>query len=191
MLDRFGRKTIALASNVGMVLMLFIIGALTAGEFLSPILFTSTYALLVYGTSDNKSGIYGAVASIFLFQGIYSLAWTPLVMLYPPEILNYTLRAYGVGLMEGLGNSFGLMVAYGFPYAFKAIGWKFYMINAVWDIFQFIFVAVFWVETAGLTLEQIDDIFLRRHGEGRVLEGLKRDEKEDAISIEVSVPTKD
>lgn len=36
LLDRFGRKTIALTSNAGMVVMLFIIGALTAGRCASP-----------------------------------------------------------------------------------------------------------------------------------------------------------
>ncbi|KAH7304455.1 general substrate transporter [Stachybotrys elegans] len=69
LLDQFGRKTIAIISNSGMVVLLFVVGALTA----------------VYGTSENLSGIYGTVASIFLFQGIYSLAWTPLIMLYPPR----------------------------------------------------------------------------------------------------------
>lgn len=151
-----------------------------------------THISLVYGTSENISGIYGTVASIFLFQGIYSLAWTPLIMLYPPEILNYTMRAYGVGLMEGLGNSFGLMIAYGFPYAFAAIGWKFYMINAVWDILQFIFVAIFWVETVGLTLEQIDDIFLRRRpGHSSAIEGVKMGDDEEVGTVEVIVNKKE
>lgn len=111
-------------------------------------------------------------------------------MLYPPEILNYTMRAYGVGLMEGLGNSFGLMIAYGFPYAFGAIGWKFYMINAVWDVLQFVFVFFFWVETVGLTLEQIDNIFLRRRGAGRSIEGGKLNGEEEVANIEVTVSTK-
>lgn len=92
--------------------------------------------------------------------------------------------------MEGLGNSFGLMIAYGFPYAFAAIGWKFYMINAVWDIGQFIFVAVYWVETVGLTLEQIDDIFLCRRGKPRVIQGDKLDGEQEASTIEVTVQPK-
>jgi hypothetical protein len=51
--------------------------------------------------ADNPDGassslVYGDVAVMFLFQGFYSIAWTPLLTLYPPEILNYSIRANGV-----------------------------------------------------------------------------------------------
>lgn len=41
----------------------------------------------------------------------------------------------------------------------EPLGWKSYMINAAWDVVQFLFVAYFWVETKGLTLEEIDAKF--------------------------------
>lgn len=43
--------------------------------------------------------------------------------------------------------------------ALEAIGYKTYLINATWNVFQFVFVAYFWIETKGLTLEQIDAKF--------------------------------
>lgn len=52
-----------------------------------------------YGTSENKSGVYATVAAIFLFQGAYSFGWTPLLYLYPPEVLNYSIRANGMGVV--------------------------------------------------------------------------------------------
>jgi hypothetical protein len=50
----------------------------------------------MYG--DNPDGasqslVYGNVAVIFIFQGAYSLAWTPLLYLYPSEVMNYSIRA--------------------------------------------------------------------------------------------------
>lgn len=33
---------------------------------------------------------------MFLFQGFYSIAWTPLLYLYPPEVMNYSIRANGL-----------------------------------------------------------------------------------------------
>lgn len=53
LIDRLGRKNIALIATVLSTVFLFVVGALTK----------------VYGTSTNTSGIYGTVASIFLFQG--------------------------------------------------------------------------------------------------------------------------
>ena len=46
-----------------------------------------------------------------------------------------------------------------FPYALEAIGWKTYMINGAWDVLQFAYVMYYWVETAGKTLEEIDEMF--------------------------------
>lgn len=178
MLDRFGRKPIAIISNVSMTVLIFVVGALTAGMCpLLPIVdcVAVSKRSKVYGTSTNESGIYGTVAGIFLFQGVYSLAWTPLIMLYPPEILTYSMRVFGVGFMELLGNIFGLFIVFIFPFAFEAIGWKFFMINGAWDVLEVAFVAYFWIETANLSLEQIDQKFQRLYGKAPVVEGQAAD----------------
>lgn len=74
----------ALLSTVLLTVFIFMIGALTK----------------VYGKSTNHSGIYATVASIFLFQGAYSIGWTPILYLYPPEVLNYPIRANGMGIFQ-------------------------------------------------------------------------------------------
>ncbi|EXJ83762.1 hypothetical protein A1O1_07389 [Capronia coronata CBS 617.96] len=143
LVDSVGRKPLGIISCVLMTIFIFLVGALTK----------------VYGDSTNNSGIYGTVATIFLFQGSYSLAWTPLAMLYPPEVLNYSVRSVGMGVYTFLTNGFGLMVTMAFPYALDAIGWKTYMINGVWDVLQIGYVVYYWVETKGKTLEEIDELF--------------------------------
>ena len=92
-IDRLGRKTTALASATTLTVIIFIEGALTK----------------VYGTSKNDSGIYATVASVFLFMGAYSFGWTPLLYLYPPEVLNYPIRAVGVGLFQFVANATALV----------------------------------------------------------------------------------
>lgn len=61
--------------------------------------------------ADNPDGaskalVYGDVAVMFLFQGFYSIAWTPLLTLYPPEVMNYSIRANGVALSQLALNAF-------------------------------------------------------------------------------------
>ncbi len=51
------------------------------------------------------------------------------------------------------------MVTMAFPIALEAIGWKTYMINGAWDVLQVVFIMVYWVETKGKTLEEIDENF--------------------------------
>jgi hypothetical protein len=46
-----------------------------------------------------------------------------------------------------------------FPFALDAIGWKTYIINASFDILMVLFVVFYWVETRGLTLEEVDERF--------------------------------
>lgn len=55
------------------------------------------------------------------------------------------------------------MVTMAFPYALDAIGWETYMINGAWDVVEVIFVMVWWVETKGKSLEEMDVIFQGRH----------------------------
>ncbi|KAJ5633133.1 hypothetical protein N7490_009472 [Penicillium lividum] len=140
--DRIGRKPLAIISTTLLTIFLFCVGALTK----------------VYGTSDNESGVYGTVAAIFLFQGAFSFGWTPLTVLYPPEVLNYAIRANGMGVYNLLTKGCGLLTTFAFPYALEAIGWKTYMINGAWDVLELAFVIFFWVETKGKTLEEIDEV---------------------------------
>jgi MFS family permease len=93
MADKLGRKALAAISTGLLTIFIFMVGALTK----------------VYGNSTNTSGIYGTVASIFLFQGAYSFGWTPLTVLYPPEVLNYEIRSVGMGIYTFLGKSFSLL----------------------------------------------------------------------------------
>lgn len=83
LITRWGRKPTAIVSQCLLVACLFIIGGLA-----------KVYADDPDGASQSL--IYGNVAVIFMFQGFYSIAWTPLLYLYPPEVMNYSIRANGL-----------------------------------------------------------------------------------------------
>lgn len=87
MAAKWGRKPTALTSQVLLIICLFIIGGLS-----------KLYADDPDGASQSL--IYGDVAMMFLFQGAYSIAWTPLLYLYPPEVMNYSIRANGLAVSQ-------------------------------------------------------------------------------------------
>lgn len=89
---KWGRKPTALVSQTFLITCLFIIGGLS-----------KMYADNPDGASQSL--VYGDVAVMFLFQGFYSVAWTPLLYLYPPEIFNYSIRANGVAFSQLILNS--------------------------------------------------------------------------------------
>lgn len=88
----WGRKPIALLSQGLLIICLFVIGGLS-----------KLYASDPAGASQSL--IYGDVAVMFLFQGFYSIAWTPLLYLYPPEVMNYPVRANGVAFSSFVLNA--------------------------------------------------------------------------------------
>ena len=60
------------------------------------------------------------------------------------------------------------------PIGIANIGWKIYIVNAAWDVTTFILIAVFWVETKGLTLEEVDALFEGSHTTAPVLEDVRK-----------------
>lgn len=48
-----------------------------------------------------------------------------------------------------------LLASFALSYAMADLGWKFYMINASYNILFFAIIYFLWVETNGLTLEEI------------------------------------
>lgn len=123
----WGRKPLAILSQTLLIACLFIVGGLT-----------KMYADNPEGASQSL--IYGDVAVMFLFQGFYSLAWTPLLYLYPPEVLNYSVRANGVALSQLMLNGLALLLTFVQGIGLTNIGWKMYMINASWDVITLVII---------------------------------------------------
>jgi hypothetical protein len=96
---------------------------------------------------------------IFLYNATYAWGITPLTVLYPPEVLSFDIRALGMGIYTLVTKASGLFVTMVIPFGFEAIGWKVYLVNASVDILFVIFVVFVWVETRGLTLEEVDKVF--------------------------------
>ncbi|KAH6632907.1 hexose transporter-like protein [Boeremia exigua] len=160
MLDILGRRVQTFIGVGGMVVTLMIIGGL----------------IKHFGESGSTSGIYGTIAVIFLFQGFYAFSITPMTSLYPTEVNSFKLRAAGVALFRMLDSGFGLLASFTMAYAMEDLGWKFYFINAAWD-FVFLVIAYFtFVETKGLTLEEIASRFEGSTGE--IIMGVDRGSSE-------------
>ncbi|KAK2048639.1 hypothetical protein LZ31DRAFT_538767 [Colletotrichum somersetense] len=142
MLDVLGRRIQSFIGITGMSVTLYTI-------------YTIGGLIKKYGEGTNQSGIYGTVAVIFLFQGFYAFSITPITSLYPTEASQYKLRATSIAIFRMLDAGFGLLASFCMAYAVADLGWKFYFINASWNL-VFLAIAYFtFVETKGLKLEEI------------------------------------
>jgi hypothetical protein len=136
----------------------------------------------LYGESSNSSGIYATIAVIFLYNGVYNWGITPLTVLYPPEVLSFEIRGIGMGIYTFTLKTCGLLVAMAVPFGLQAIGWKFYMVNGCFDVLMVIFVLLVWVETRGLTLKEVDNLFDKAKRE-IVAEEVREETNVDIIEV--------
>ncbi|PFH51320.1 hypothetical protein AMATHDRAFT_59397 [Amanita thiersii Skay4041] len=111
----------------------------------------------------NPTGANAAIAFIFIFGFVYSLAYTPLQALYPAECLDYNTRAKGMAVYAFAVNCASFVNTYAGPIGLKNIQWRYYIVYVVWDLFECMVIWFCAVETKGRTLEELDEIFEDRH----------------------------
>lgn len=169
MFDHFGRKKQAIGTLIGMIASFLFLGGFVKK----------------YGGSTNKSGQYATIFFMFLFNGFYNFSITPLNCLYPSELFPMKTRAAGTTFFKFWNCAFGLLGTFILPIAMNNIGWKFYIVNAGYDVLFLFTVIFFWVETKGLSLEDVGLAL----GEPEVILSLERS-KDSANQINMTVEGK-
>ncbi|KAF4617666.1 hypothetical protein D9613_005871 [Agrocybe pediades] len=139
-IDRYGRRKILLLSTSTMIV----------------ILATVTGLLSSFGSAARANA---GITMIYLFMVVFSFGWTPMQALYPAEVLSYQARAKGLAFLGIVSQVATLINTFGLPVALQKIGWKVYLIFLIWDVFELIVIYFFVVETKGLTLEEINEVF--------------------------------
>ncbi|KAF1974753.1 MFS general substrate transporter [Bimuria novae-zelandiae CBS 107.79] len=121
--------------------------------------------------TDNAARRNGVIAMVFLFPVGYSSTWTPLSFSYCAEVLNFTIRAKGMGFYAIFTSATGFFNQYVIPLGLSGIDWRFYIVGECWNVFMAVVIAFTNLETKGLTPEQIDQRF----------EGVPRDQLIDVV----------
>ncbi|PPQ98005.1 hypothetical protein CVT26_003067 [Gymnopilus dilepis] len=138
--DRYGRRKILLLATSLMVVVL-----------------TAVTGLLSDVGSVTRANL--GIGFIYLFMVVYSFGWTPMQALYPTEVLSYETRAKGLAFLGIVLHGTSLINTFGLPLALQQLGWKVYLLFLVWDIVEVIIIYLFVVETKGLSLEEINEVF--------------------------------
>ena len=80
--------------------------------------------------------------------------------IYPPELFPTRVRGKAVALCTSANWIFNFALSYFVPPAFVNIRWKTYIVFAVFCTAMTIHVFFFFPETAGKTLEEVEEMFL-------------------------------
>jgi len=142
--DIVGRRKMLLGSTLGMALCLSIVAGTTAGYLHDP---------------TNKPMSSASIAFIYIFGAVFAFAYTSMQPIYPGEVLSNDMRAKGMGISQLISGCAGFINTFAAPIALKNIGYWFYVFFVFWDLFEAAFIYVFFVETKGRTLEEMDAVF--------------------------------
>ncbi len=72
------------------------------------------------------------------------------------------MRAKGMAIFQLTAGTAGFVNTFAAPIALQNIGYWFYVFFVFWDVFEFVFIYFFFVETKGRTLEELDEVFEAR-----------------------------
>jgi hypothetical protein len=131
-----------------------------------PILFWGAFAqgicfmIVVISLSLNtkKSSIV-AVSFMFAYYTSYGLTFWMVPWLYPAEINSLHYRNTGAAVATATNWIFNYVIVLITPSGVANIGWRYYIIYAVMNFSFMPIIYYFYEETAGLTLEQVDELF--------------------------------
>lgn len=106
-----------------------------------------------------KAAGLAVVPMLFLFFACFDLAYSPLFLSYPAEILPFQLRAKGIAVTLSVDAIACFFNQYVNPVAFSAIHWKYYFVYV--GCLSFFLASVYFLfpETKGRSLEEGARIF--------------------------------
>lgn len=168
----FGSLAIPVVENAGRRF-LMIFGA--CGQFVCYLIIT---ILLRYnekpGYAQSTQVAEASIAFFFLYYVFFGFGWQGVPWLYPTEINSLGMRTKGAALGTATNWIVNFMVVEITPPGIRSLAWKFYII---WTVFNFSFIPlvyIFYPETAGRTLEDMDRFFAGHGGvdeDGKVVQG--------------------
>jgi MFS family permease len=113
--------------------------------------------------SHNKTHGIVTLTFIFIFYVINCSTWFGITWVYPGEIMPLRVRERGMGLAVIFYWLFQYMFVLITPIALTNIGYKFYIILAVFNAVIAVIVFVYFPETKGKSLEELDYFFAKRY----------------------------
>ena len=122
--------------------------------------------ILVAGLSSppTNAASNAAVAFMFIFHFSVNVGFGGIPFLYASEVAPLSLRTTITGISSAIWWGLSVLIALVTPIAFNAIEWKYFIIFAALNAGIIPVIYYIFPETAGLTLEDVDEVFITSSG---------------------------
>ncbi|RCI07325.1 hypothetical protein CU098_014023 [Rhizopus stolonifer] len=140
LVDRVGRRPLFMCGNFFMVIWLVLMAVF------NKVALGLTSSILV-------------IVFTMIYVGTFGITWACVDWLYPAEIFPFRTRAKGMSLAVSANWLSNFAIGLWTPPLLDQIGWATYIFYAAWNFVAFVVVYLWFVETKGKTLEEIDAVF--------------------------------
>lgn len=106
---------------------------------------------------------------IFVYYAFYGLSFLSIPWLYPAEINSQRMRNVGTSASTTTNWVFVYVIVLITPIGIDNLGWRFYLMFGFFNAAFFPLVWFFYLETAKLSLEQIDRVFEIKSEQGNAV----------------------
>ncbi|KAM5544035.1 hypothetical protein V8D89_002221 [Ganoderma adspersum] len=158
-IDKWGRRPMLLVGTLLMGIWLFLVGGLQGRYGAWGKVDDDTVWVIT-----NHDGITKAIIVFsYFFVSSFAITMGPVSWTYPAEIFPMRVRAKAVSVSTASNWLFNFALAYAVPPGLSNIAWKTYFIFGTFNFAACIHIFFMFPETAGRTLEEIEDVFAQGH----------------------------
>ncbi|KAK2598075.1 hypothetical protein QQS21_005786 [Conoideocrella luteorostrata] len=150
LVERLGRKGSLLAGSLLMGIYMLVVGLVTK-----------------YHPANPKAGLtppaIASITMIYLEAMTYNISWGPVPWLYMSEIFPTRIREGGVAVGAAFQWLFNFTFSQITPHAINNLGWKTFVMFAIFNWALVIYTWFFIKETKGRSLEEMELLFNKKH----------------------------
>lgn len=158
-IDRWGRRPLLMIGSTLMGFFLCIVGGLQGryGEW------DTVNGSAVWVITDHSAVTKAIIVCSYLCVCSFAITIGPVSWTYPAEIFPMKVRAKAVSLATATNWLFNFALAWAVPPGLATIAWKTYFVFAAFNFAAALHFTFCFPETAGRTLEEIEQVFAQGH----------------------------
>ena len=157
-LDKIGRRFILISGAILMSSSMFIIGG-TMATYGTTYFNETTGAVQVL--IPNRTASYVIICFVYIFVASFAFSWGPTAWVYCTEIFPLSMRSKGTSLTTAANWAANCIVSFLVPALLQGITYGTYLIFGFFCVSMGILTYLFYPETKGKSLEDMDHVFGR------------------------------
>jgi sugar porter (SP) family MFS transporter len=157
-IDKLGRRFILISGAFLMALSMLIIGG-TMGVH-GYTYFNETIGA-VQVIIPNRTASYITISFVYIFVASFAFSWGPTAWIYCTEIFPLSMRSKGTSLTTASNWATNCIVSFLVPALLQGITYGTYLIFGIFCVLMGIIIYLFYPETKGKSLEDMDLVFGR------------------------------